>query len=207
MNDNPSQDNGLLPTLRGHVRSVWDWLCFRLLSQESVRFDLLIAVFNILLMAVVFFALLNTRTEIRHVTIVQTGSAATMSLSPLPTDTPTPGVVFTLMPFTYPAPELIGTDIIGCNVVFRWDWSRELAEDEYFEVRVGIGTPERSAAWVKEPRYELTLVEAGKYVGEVAICRGNPRTRQCEQLAVSEWHAFSFGGCPTPVPSLAPTAP
>jgi hypothetical protein len=229
--------------------------------DESTRLNLLLTVFNIMLLALVVFALLNTRTEIRYVTVVQTaevmeatataaeatataaqataysrgievgatravedfigqltatawalptitpGSTTTVPPSPLPTDTPTPRGVSTPIPSIYPTPELMGTDIMGCNVVFRWDWPRELTEDEYFEVRVGTGTPERNTAWIKEPRYELTLMETGKYTWEVALCRGNPRIHQCEQLAISERHVFSFSGCPTPVPSLIPPEP
>ncbi len=136
-----------------------------------------------------------------------------------PTDTPTPtgtpmatatpaGRPTLLVPTPLSPPELTGLDIMGCNVTFKWAWSRELAEDEYFALNAGIGTPGYSRVWTKETQYTLVLTEVGEYVWGVDICRGDPGTHVCEQLAVSEWGVFSFGGCSAPPPlPPPPTAP
>jgi hypothetical protein len=70
-----------------------------------------------------------------------------------------------------------------------------LLEDEYFAVRVGIGGPVHSIAWIKEQAYTLTPREVGEYAWEVAICRGSLQTGVCEQLAISEQGSFVFYGC------------
>jgi hypothetical protein len=103
-----------------------------------------------------------------------------------PTATPTPA---------YPPPELTGLDIIGCSIAFKWTWPNTLAHDEYFAVRAGIGTPGESRTWTKSPEYTLITEDAGEYVWEVAICRGDPDTHICEQLAVSTQGVFEFRGC------------
>jgi hypothetical protein len=97
-------------------------------------------------------------------------------------------------PPSYPPPELVEASILQCNVTFRWAWPRELAEDEWFAVRVGVGEP-HSVAWVKEREYTYTLTEPGEYVWEVKVCRGDPATHVCEELVVSERKTFQFKGC------------
>jgi hypothetical protein len=109
---------------------------------------------------------------------------------------PTPGVMHTPIPPAYPPPELGGIDIFGCSLTFYWTWTGELAEDEYFAPRVGLGSPGESRTWTKEIEYSCTLEEAGGYVWEVAICRGDPETHICNLLAVSERGGFWFSGCP-----------
>jgi tetratricopeptide (TPR) repeat protein len=120
--------------------------------------------------------------------------------------TPTPTVVPpTPLPPSYPPPKLIGIDV-GCNVTFRWDWPRELAEDEWFAVRVGIVTP-HSVVWVKDREYTHSLDDAGDYVWEVAICRGDPADEDCsgdKLLAVSERGTFWFAPPPEPRPIPEP---
>jgi hypothetical protein len=97
-------------------------------------------------------------------------------------------------PPSYPPPDLVEVSIIQCNVIFKWAWPRELAENEWFAVRVGVGEP-HSVVWVKERQYTHTIPKEGEYVWEVAICRGDPATHVCEQLNVSERHIFQFKGC------------
>jgi hypothetical protein len=127
-------------------------------------------------------------------------SAPTETPSPAPTPTATPTPSPSAVPATpvrraCPPPELAGLDIFGCDVTFHWTWDGELAENEYFAVRVGIGAPGESRTWVKGTQYTLVLTEPGEYVWEIAICRGDPATHVCDQLAVSEREGFSFVGC------------
>lgn len=103
-----------------------------------------------------------------------------------PTPTPLP---------SYPSPKLVEASILQCNVTFRWAWPGELAEDEYFAVRVGVGMP-HSVAWVKEHEYTHTFTEPGEYVWDIAIYRGDPAAGFVnEQLTVSERQVFEFKGC------------
>jgi hypothetical protein len=103
--------------------------------------------------------------------------------------TPTPEL-------SYPPPVLDPVSIIGTNVTFRWSWSGALKEDEWFAVRVGKGEPLRAVVWVKEYEYTYSLPSdlEGDYSWEIKICRGDPATGICEQLAVSERSVFAFGG-------------
>jgi hypothetical protein len=114
---------------------------------------------------------------------------------------------------TYPAPVLEPVSIIACNVTFRWGWDRLLAEDEYFELRVGKEGVEAPAnkGWIKEEEYTYPPGEAGRYRWEIAVCRGDPATRICEQLAVSEFNedisVFELrGDCGSTGPTNTPTA-
>jgi len=105
----------------------------------------------------------------------------------------------TPQPSAYPPPVLTDNTVIGCNVTFRWQWPRQLANNEWFAVRVGKAPDiPHSQYWGKEYEYTYSLSDAGDYVWEVAICRGDPATAVCEQLAVSQRGTFSFGGCPKP---------
>jgi hypothetical protein len=97
-------------------------------------------------------------------------------------------------PPSYPPPELVEASILQCNVTFRWTWPKELAEDEWFALRVGVGEP-HSVVWLKEHQFTYTIPREGEYVWEVDICRGDPDTHVCEQLAVSERNSFEFKGC------------
>ena len=82
-------------------------------------------------------------------------------------------------------------------------------EDEWFAVRVwreGIDAP-NSVAWTKEQEYMLPLREAGEYTWQIVICRGDPATAICEQLALSETESFAFAGCPSEEGSPPPAEP
>jgi len=97
---------------------------------------------------------------------------------------------------TYSPLKLGGVSIIGCNVIFKWEWPGTLAEDEYFAVRAwreGID-PHESVTWTKGREYTHIPCEKGDYTWEVAICRGDPGTHICEQLAVNKGGTFWFGG-------------
>ena len=132
-------------------------------------------------------------------------STPTPTETPAPTSTPTPTLTATLplkpdpTPVAatpvYPLPELIGVEIRGCTVNLMWSWPWLLLEDEYFAVRVGIGGPGESKTWTKAQACGLILTEPGDYVWRVVICRGDPETHACEELAVSEQGQFSFQGC------------
>jgi len=131
---------------------------------------------------------------------------------PMPTKTPIPPVTRTPAP-TYtskprpiscPPPELLGIDIIACNVTFKWSWPGPLPANEWFAVRTGIGEP-HSVTWVKEPPYTYTLSDGGQYAWEIAICRGRPEDAHCSsldgtELVASEREFFQFGGCATKPP-------
>jgi hypothetical protein len=115
--------------------------------------------------------------------------------TPSATPMPMPSITRTPIPPAYPPPILGGIDIFGCSLTFHWSWAGQLAEDEYFAPGVGIGAPGESRTWTKETQYGWILTEPGEYVWEVAICRGDPETHICNQLAVSERGSFTLLGC------------
>jgi len=135
--------------------------------------------------------------------------------TPPATNTPTAAAMPTRLPTTpvpraspplYAPPELQGLDIMGCNVTFKWAWPGTLAEDEWFDVRVGVETL-RGVVWVKEHQYTFVLSNPGEYSWEIAICRGDPGSHVCEQLAISGRESFVFLGCgggPPPPPPAPP---
>jgi hypothetical protein len=68
MSNNSSQSSDPLLTLADHVRSAWRRLSSRFLSlDEHTRLNLLITVFNLMLLVLVIFALLNMRCEVKVV--------------------------------------------------------------------------------------------------------------------------------------------
>jgi hypothetical protein len=98
----------------------------------------------------------------------------------------------------YPAPVLGGVELVECGVIFKWTWAwTPPGEGEWFAVRLGEAGLEQlqSLAWTKAPAYVHPLQDPGEYSWEVAICRGDPGTRFCEQLAVSTRETFAFKGC------------
>jgi hypothetical protein len=121
-----------------------------------------------------------------------------VSRSPTPAPTARP---------RYARPELTGVDIYGSDVTFRWSWTGKLADNDYFALRVGTGTPEKSRLWTKETQASWRLTEQGDYVWEVAICRGDPAEADCsgnKQLVVSEQATFWFAPPPEPKPTPKP---
>jgi tetratricopeptide (TPR) repeat protein len=100
-----------------------------------------------------------------------------------------------LLETIYDTPRLSAVEITECNITFQWNWSGELAEDEWFSLRVGAKAP-TSIVWTRETQHTISLREAGDYVWQVAVCRGDPAQGDCEELAASEISVFSFRGCP-----------
>jgi hypothetical protein len=77
MNEDSSQGSDLLMTVLDYARSAWDWTRSRLFAlDERTRLNLLLTIFNLMLLTIVIFALLNRRTEIRYKVVVQTATAA-----------------------------------------------------------------------------------------------------------------------------------
>jgi len=122
-------------------------------------------------------------------------------------------VTRTPKPPQYPPIQLLGIDIIACNVTLKWIWPRTLAVDEWFDIRIGKAPDvPLSQAWTKEYVYTYSLTDAGEYVWEIAICRGDPAAAHCSrldesELVVSRREFFQFGGCaakppPWPTPPL-----
>jgi len=138
-------------------------------------------------------------------------ASPTYSLTPTFTPTRPPP---TTTPRSYPPPVLGWGGIIGCNVTFRWGWAGTLAEDEWFEVRIGKDpNPLRAQTWTQEFQYTYVLTEAGRYTWQIAICRGKPEDAHCSsldgtELVASEYGFFEFGGCETKPPhEPTPTPP
>jgi hypothetical protein len=94
---------------------------------------------------------------------------------PLPTETPTPGII-------YPAPVLLSPEDVSAlsqstfsTYLLSWQWDGELAENEWFDVRVWQeGTPHYGVAWTKEQEYwyDLCLQGNGLFSWSVAVIRG-----------------------------------
>jgi hypothetical protein len=104
-------------------------------------------------------------------------------------------------------PMLTGVDIFGSDVTFHWSWTGELADSDYFALRVGIGIPGESKTWTKETQASWRFTGQGEYVWEVAICRGDPAAVDCsgdKQLVVSERGTFWFAPPPEPKPTPKP---
>jgi len=144
----------------------------------------------------------------KYPVVLQDATGATISSAPSPVSftvqTPTPSVTRTPVPLRCSPPVLGWGGIIACNVTFKWEWAGTLAEDEWFAVRVGkLPDIPHSRTWTKEREYIYQLCDGGDYAWEVAICRGEPATAVCEQLAVSKRSdAFSFGGCSCSSPTI-----
>lgn len=118
---------------------------------------------------------------------------------------PTPIPVLTRP--VYPPPVLGGVDIFGSDVTFHWSWDGKLADNDYFDLRVGIGTPGEGKTWTKETQQSWTFTGQGEYVWEIAICRGIPGAADCsgnKQLAVSERGTFWFAPPSKPKPTPKP---
>jgi len=127
--------------------------------------------------------------------------STSVSFMVLEPPTPTPGVTPIPTRPPYPPPVLGWGGIIGCNVTFRWQWPGTLDVDEWFAVGVSqLPDVPHARTWIKEREYTYSLTDAGDYVWEVAICRGDPAAGHCSnydgtELAVSRRATFSFGGC------------
>jgi hypothetical protein len=104
---------------------------------------------------------------------------ATHTPTPTPTATHTPTATPT--PTPYPPPVLEEpVDAVtseGRLPPLFWNWERELAEDEYFEVRIWHnGDPYHTGiVWVKRSPFDFNLkgFPTGKYFWSIAVMRGN----------------------------------
>lgn len=90
---------------------------------------------------------------------------ASSSLSPMPS----PDQV--AMPVLLSPRE--GDTVHSQELALTWDWEGELADEEYFDVRLWrLGTPERSIAWAKEKQYIERLPGEGWHSWTVVVIRG-----------------------------------
>jgi hypothetical protein len=104
---------------------------------------------------------------------------ATHTPTPTPTATHTPTA--TPRPTPYPPPLLDEpVDAVisaGRLPPLSWNWGRELAEDEYFEVRIWHdGDPYHTGiVWVKHSPFDFNLkgFPTGKYFWSIAVTRSN----------------------------------
>lgn len=103
-------------------------------------------------------------------------------IPPTPPSTPTPSVPVV----RYPVAILTGPDngvgTLGAFPPLYWDWDGQLADDEYFEVRVWHEDLPYHAAlgWVKQPQFDYNVSgeRNGKYYWAVTIIRGkNPKAK------------------------------
>jgi hypothetical protein len=190
----------MLSTASSYER-MQDWRSFyeqriprgRGIRTPSVRVALgcLIAVVIIVIFVALWGdLLLPMLIPVRTPTVTPTVSIETAT--PMPTTTP----------LVYPAPTLIGVDILACNVVLKWNWAWGLGEDEWFAVRVAkVPDVPYSIVWTKENEFVWGPEEAGEYTWEVAVCRGDPADATCERLAVSERGNFTVARCRPEPPS------
>jgi len=101
----------------------------------------------------------------------------TSTLTPVPTNTPSPTDTPTSTP--YPAPILVGPEggtsfPEGQDVKLVWEWERDLAENEFFEVRIRLkGEQEFDPMDLVKVPYRIVsaskLTQAGTYEWQVAI--------------------------------------
>jgi outer membrane biosynthesis protein TonB len=99
--------------------------------------------------------------------------------TPIPTATPTPTTTPTPTPYPPPVLEEPVDGVIseGRLPPLSWNWGRELASDEYFEVRIWHdGDPYHAGiVWVKRSPFDFNLkgFPTGKYFWSIAVVRGN----------------------------------
>lgn len=106
-----------------------------------------------------------------------------------------------------PAPTLDvpadGASLAGTDYVLRWEWPGELADNEYFDVRVWRPdeTP-AGIAWSKAPQYPVKpFIEdrgAGTYHWQIVVIRGENGEFQGEVSPASEVRIFHVDTVPTP---------
>jgi hypothetical protein len=105
----------------------------------------------------------------------------TSTIAITPTPTPTHTSTATPTPTLYP-PSVLDEPVDGIKSEGRlpplsWNWERELAEEEYFEVRIWHnGDPYHAGiAWVKRSPFDFNLkgFPTGKYFWSIAVMRGS----------------------------------
>ena len=121
-----------------------------------------------------------------------------------PTDTPVPP---TPTPGPPPPPVLEapadGVSLLGTDFVLRWSWPGQLAEDQYFDVRVWReGEPHYGIAWAKQPEYPIKGYirdhGPGTYFWQIAVIRGENGQFLGEVAPPSEVRSFRVEAIPTP---------
>lgn len=132
--------------------------------------------------------------------------AALPSLAPLPViaasaNVPSHGLV----PFNYSPPD--GVDVFG-NVVLRWEFMGELAEDEFFDIKIRpLGSNDSVFVdWSKSPEYTLRPWNGwtpGLYTWQIGIIKGtlegetkhfNADTGRDSEPLLIKWQAAGGGG-------------
>ncbi|MCD6519475.1 MAG: hypothetical protein J7M05_06105 [Anaerolineae bacterium] len=132
-----------------------------------------------------------------------------------PTQTLTP------TPRYYPLPVLLspreGESIHSPYLVLEWKWEGTLGENEYFDLRMWrVGTPKRSIAWTKNPRYVERLPSQGWHTWTVVVIRGKDGVIEDELTdepppvrfywePEDKEHPSGRRRSPTPKPTVAPT--
>jgi hypothetical protein len=118
----------------------------------------------------------------------------TNTFTPTPTSTPTP----TPTPTPYPPPTLTapenGASFAGKIVTLSWEWSGELKEDEFFEVRVWAENLPYHAAlgWVKVSQFDYNVSgRGGKYFWTVVIVKDRK-----ENIRTKDWYKPEHGSYP-----------
>jgi len=110
---------------------------------------------------------------------------ATPTDLPIPTKTSIPRstaqrtATRTPTPRLEPSPILESASRISGNAfLFRWSWTRELASDEFFDVRFWLADQleEPSLVWTKDPQYilDVSTTPNGSYFWRVVVVRDFP---------------------------------
>ena len=161
---------------QGGLRAWWDSL------SDGVKSTIVGGVFLVIAALCGIFAGLPA--EIAKLAWPST-STPTATSSPTHTVTPLPGFTLTLTPFStltstpYPASASVSPDegtsfAKGKDVKLVWEWERDLAENEFFEVRIRLkGEQEFDQMGLIKMPYQLVraskLTQAGTYEWQVAI--------------------------------------
>jgi hypothetical protein len=111
----------------------------------------------------------------------------------------------------YPVPQLLspreGQDLRGDLVVLRWAWSGNLAENEYFDVRMWReGAAKASIAWTRDLEYRERDAREGWYHWTIVVVRGQNGVIERELSREPQSLSFQLIGGPdkqaTPEPTL-----
>ncbi|MBN1400442.1 MAG: hypothetical protein JXA74_06375 [Anaerolineae bacterium] len=135
-------------------------------------------------------------------------AAESAAARPAPSATPTAKI--------YAIPALIspaeGEHLTKTYLTLEWEWDGDLAEDEYFDVRLWrIGSQKRGIAWTKQTQYVERSGHTGWHSWTVAVVRGREGVVLAELVeapAVEFKWTVRGGEEPRPVPTrVAPEHP
>jgi hypothetical protein len=137
-------------------------------------------------------------------TALVVGAAPTATAAPAvapasatpPAKTATPTPTLTRTPKAYPLPALLwpekGAGISEAEIPLRWSWGGELAEDEFFDVRLWReGAPKRSIAWTRERSYIERTLNGGWHSWTVVVIRARNGALVSELSAEPEPLSFN----------------